>query len=259
MCGAAFREWKLGADGNLHIQFLAVGQGDSALMTGPKGTTVLIDGGPDWSTLEALGQYLPFLKRRIDLLVLSHPNLDHLLSFPEVLKRYSVGGIVMSGVESSLPRYRKIFDLASMHSIPIITVSAGQSIEIEEGVTMDILWPPKKMPKGFTNNENNASIVLMLRYGDRRALFTGDIEKPTEETLVRAHADLKADILKIAHHGSRTSSTEPFLRAVRPSIAVISVGENSYGHPREEVISRLLRMNTDVRRTDREGTIEVIW
>ncbi len=259
MCGAAFREWKLGADGNLHIQFLAVGQGDSALMTGPKGTTVLIDGGPDWSTLEALGQYLPFLKRRIDLLVLSHPNLDHLLSFPEVLKRYSVGGIVMSGVESSLPRYRKIFDLASMHSIPIITVSAGQSIEIEEGVTMDILWPPKKMPKGFTNNENNASIVLMLRYGDRRALFTGDIEKPTEETLVRAHADLKADILKIAHHGSRTSSTEPFLRAVRPSIAVISVGENSYGHPRKEVISRLLRMNTDVRRTDREGTIEVIW
>ena len=259
VCGTAFREWTFGADGDLHIRFLAVGQGDSTLITAPKGTTVLIDGGPDWSTLESLGQHLPFLKRKVDLLVLSHPNLDHLLSCPEVLKRYSVGGIVMSGAENSLPRYRKIFDLAAKHSIPIITVSAGQSIEVEEGVRMDILWPPKKMPKGFTKNENDASVVLMLRYGERRALFTGDIEKPTEETLVRADADLKADILKVAHHGSRTSSTEPFLRAVRPSLAVISVGENSYGHPREEVINRLLRMNIDVRRTDREGTIEVIW
>lgn len=124
---------------------------------------------------------------------------------------------------------------------------------------MDVLWPPKKMPKGFAKNENNTSIVLLLRYGHHRALFTGDIEKPTEETLVRAQADLKADILKVAHHGSRTSSTESFLRAVRPSLAVISVGENSYGHPREEVVSRLLHMNIDVRRTDREGTIEVIW
>lgn len=257
--GLTIREWTLLPDGNMHLRFLSVGQGDSAMISTPEGKTIVIDGGPDWSTLEELGKHLPFFSRRIDLLVLSHPNLDHLLSFPEILRRYKVGGILMSGVEDALPRYGEIFALAEQNGIPIIAVSAGQSIEVEDNVTMAILWPPKTMPKGFTKNDNDASVVVMLKYKDQRALFTGDIEKPAEETLVRAHADLKADILKVAHHGSKTSNADAFLRAVSPSLAVISVGKNSYGHPRPEILERLKSMGVETHRTDLEGTIEVSW
>lgn len=257
--GLAMREWSLHPDGRLHLRFLAVGQGDSALVLTPEGKSIVIDGGPDWSTLEELGNYLPFLHRRIDLLVLSHPNLDHLLSFPEILKRYSVGGIVMAGTENSLPRYQEIFALAERNAVPMFMVSAGQMIAIEQNVTMNILWPPKIMPKGFSKNDNNQSVVLMLTYNSHRALFTGDEEHQVEETLVRSHADLKADILKVAHHGSRTSSTDAFLRAVHPSLAVISVGKNSYGHPRPEVLKLLKDAGAEIHRTDEEGTIEVVW
>ncbi len=257
--GLSMREWSLYPDGHLHLHFLAVGQGDSALIVTPEGKSIVIDGGPDWSTLEGLGKYRPFLNRHIDLLVLSHPNLDHLLSFPEILKRYSVGGIALSGAENSLPRYREIFALAAKNAVPIITVSAGQTVNIEKGVNMNILWPPKPMPKGFPKNDNDQSVVLMLTYNGHRALFTGDEEHQVEETLVRSHTDLQANILKVAHHGSRTSSSTGFLLAVHPSLAVISVGENTYGHPRPEIVKRLEAMGAEVRRTDEDGTVEVVW
>lgn len=253
------REWSLQPDGRLHLRFLDVGQGDSALLTTPSGKTMLIDGGPDWSTLEEIGKYLPFFDRHIDLLQLSHPNLDHLLSFPEILKRYDVGGILLAGTPNPLPRYNALFALAETNHVPVIMVSAGKTIDLGDGVSIRILWPPSTMPKGFPKNDNNTSVVFMLEYNDHRALFTGDEEHQVEETLVRSHADLKADILKVAHHGSRTSSTDAFLRAVHPSLAIISVGENSYGHPRKEVLDALAKIGAEVRRTDEVGTIEIVW
>ena len=254
-----FREWMLRPDGKLHLRFLDVGQGDSALLVTPSGKTIVIDGGPDWSTLEDFGIYLPFFRRRIDLLVLSHPNLDHLLSFPEILKRYDVGAIAMAETPNPLPRYNEIFSLANTHRVPLLTLFAGKTIDLGDGARMNVLWPPSAMPKGFPKNDNDASVVFMLEYKNHRALFTGDEEHQVEETLVRSHADLRADILKVAHHGSRTSSTDAFLRAVRPSIAIISVGENTYGHPRPEVLNALERAGAEVRRTDREGTMEIVW
>lgn len=255
----ALREWNLQEDGRLHLRFLDVGQGDSALITTPGGKTILVDGGPDWSTLESLGEFLPFFRRRIDLLQLSHPNLDHLLSFPEILKRYDVGGILVAEVDHSLPRYNEIFALAAQRAIPVIRVYAGKTFDLGDGMTMRILWPPKRMPAGFSKETNNTSVVFMLEYQDKRALFTGDAEKQVEETLVRSRIDLRADILKVGHHGSLTSSTTAFLRAVRPKIAVLSVGKNSYGHPRPEVLETLRKVGAEVRRTDTEGTIEIIW
>ena len=254
------REWHLSPDGHLHLRFLDVGQGDSALITTPGGNIIVIDGGPDWSTLEGLGVFLPFLNRHIDLLLLSHPNLDHLLSFPEILKRYSVGAIAFTGIENSLPRYNEILALAKEKNIPLLLVSAGQSIDLGDGAHLEILWPPKNIPEKFPKSDNDTSMVAMLKYGSHRALFTGDEERPVEETLVRAHADLKADILKVPHHGSRTSSSTGFLLAVHPSLAIISVGaNNSYGHPRQEVIDRLKRLGAEVKRTDESGTVEVVW
>lgn len=259
LAGLSVREYTLMPDGALHLRFLSVGQGDSALITTPDGKTVVIDGGPDWSTLESLGKYLPFFDRSIDLLVLSHPNLDHLLSLPEIVKRYKVSGIVIAESSNTQPRYRKLLNLARAKSIPVLTVAAGQSIDLGNEAKMHILWPPKTMPKGFPKDENNRSIVAMLSYKNHRALFTGDEEFQVEETLVRAHADLKADILKVAHHGSRTSSSTGFLLAVRPSLAIISVGRNIYGHPRPEVVKRLKQASAEVWRTDERGMLEVVW
>ncbi len=255
----ALREWNLQPDQHLHIRFFDVGQGDSALITTPGGKTVLIDGGPDWSTLQELGTSLPFFKRRIDLLQLSHPNLDHLVSFPEILRRYEVGGVLLSGVDHSLPRYNEVFALAKKHAVPIVRVSAGNTVDLGDGVTLRILWPPERMPVGFSREANNASVVFMLEYLGKRALFTGDAEKPVEETLVRSHLNLKADLLKVSHHGSLTSSTTAFLKAVSPALAVISVGKNSYGHPRPEVLAALQRVGAEIRRTDEEGTIDIVW
>ena len=254
------REHSLSADGRLHVRFFDVGQGDSALITTPSGRTMLIDGGPDWSTLEELGNVLPFFQRHIDLLMLSHPNMDHLLSFPEILKRYSVGMIVVSGVQNSPVRYNELLARARDQHIPILIVSAGHIIRLGDGAVLRILWPPAKMPTGFPKNDNDTSVVAMLEYAGHRALFTGDEERPVEETLVRAHADLRADILKVAHHGSRTSSATGFLLAVHPSLAIISVGaHNSYGHPRQEVVDRLRKFGATVKRTDQDGTVEVVW
>lgn len=253
------REWSLQADGKLHIRFLSVGQGDSALITTPSGKIIVIDGGPDWSTLEDLGKYLPFFRRRIDLLMLSHPNLDHLASFPEILKRYRVGMIAMTGIGNTLPKYNQIFALSETQSIPILRMSAGKTLELGDGVLLTILWPPEKMPSGFTKNVNDTSVVARLEYKNHRVLFTGDMERPAEETLVRAHADLNADILKVPHHGSRTSSSTGFLLAIHPSLAVISVGENSHGHPRPEIIDRLRAVGAEVKRTDEDGMVEVVW
>ncbi len=254
------REWMLRPDGRLHIRFLDVGQGDSALITTPSGRTIVIDGGPDWSTLEGLGTYLPFLNRHIDLLMISHPNLDHLLSFPEILRRYSVGSIAMTEVPGTLAQYNEIISIAQEKNIPILKIYAGRTIDLGDDAKLVILWPPAVMPKGFTKELNETSVVARLEYAGHRALFTGDLERSAEETLVRAHADLKADVLKVGHHGSKTSTSTGFLLAVRPSLAVISVGaNNSYGHPNQGILDRLIKAGITVRRTDRSGMVKVTW
>lgn len=259
IAAVAVREWHLAPDGHLHIRFLAVGQGDSAVITTPSGRIIVIDGGPDWSTVEGLGRFLPFFRRRIDLLMLSHPNADHVVSFPEILKRYSVGVIVMTGVDHALPRYHQMFAIAGREGIPIILAFAGRTLDLGDSAMLTLLWPPEVMPPGFTKNVNDTSVVARLDYRGHRALFTGDIERPTEETLVRAHVDLRSDVLKIPHHGSRTSSSTGFLLAVHPSLAVISVGENTYGHPRMDIIKRIKDLGIEVKRTDQNGTVEVVW
>ncbi len=253
------REMKLQADGHLHIRFLSVGQGDSALITTPSGKTVVIDGGPDWSTLEHLGKKLPFFDRSIDMLLLSHPNLDHLAAFPEVMKRFQIGVLATTEIDNALPKYNQMFVLAKEQETKLLRLSAGQTIDLGDGVILTILWPPSVMPPGFTKDSNNTSSVVRLDYNNHRALFTGDMERTAEMTLVTARADLRADVLKIGHHGSTTSTSMEFLHAVHPSLAVISVGDNSYGHPRAEILDRLKKFGAEVRRTDEDGTVEVTW
>ncbi len=256
----AFREWSLQPDGHTHFYFLDVGQGDSALIVTPSGKHIVMDGGPDWKALEGLGKYLPFFSRRIDLLTLSHPHLDHYASFPESLKRYDVKTLVISNVESHSPWIKRIRDTANARGTAIKEMHAGETIDLGDHLNMNLLWPPEKLDKSFTTDLNNTSLVFKLSDGIHRALLTGDAEEPVEATLLAAHVDLKADLLKAGHHGSKTSSSTGFLLAVHPNLAVVSVGVgNSFGHPNPGVMKRYETLGIPTRRTDQEGTIEVVW
>jgi competence protein ComEC len=255
----AWREASLLPDGRLRVKFLDVGQGDAALILTPSGRRILIDGGPDWRALSHLGDALPFFDRRIDVLVLTHPHLDHLASFPEVLKRYPVGTVLMAGTPYALGRYQAMLELMQEKGVPAIGPEAGV-IRVESGVTLTVLWPPPGTFGASVKNVNTASVTAMLEYRGTRVLFAGDMEEDVERELLLRGTDVRADVLKVAHHGSRGSSTAAFLRAVGASVAVISSGSgNTFGHPRPEALRRLSDAGMEIRRTDLEGTVEFAW
>ncbi len=255
----AARERTLLPDGRMQAVFLDVGQGDSALLTFPDGTRMLIDGGPDWTTLEALGSRLPFFDRSVDVVLLSHPNSDHMVSLPEVLRRYRVRTLITAGTPFDSGLYHALLSGALLRGVKLTAVEADSTIRIADAV-LTVLWPPVPRPHGMNKDVNNDSIVLRLEQGGKRILFTGDEESIVEKTLLAAGVDLRADILKIAHHGSVTSSSTGFLLAVHPKTAVISVGKkNPYGHPNPVILRRLQSLGIDVLRTDEEGDIVFVW
>lgn len=252
------REWTLLPDGKLHLHFLSIGQGDSTLITLPDHKQILIDGGVDWKPLEKLGAHVSFFDRSIDLLILTHDNADHLMALPEIAKRYRIRAILIGGYGAS-GRYTEILRRLETQGTKIVVATAGSTFTMDD-VRIEVLWPPSQAPSSLVRGFNDVSIVAKILYKNNSALFTGDIESVVEETLVRTRADLSATVLKVAHHGSRTSSTEAFLRRVHPDVAVISSGEgNRYGHPHPEIVERLQNMGIEVHRTDTEGDIEIVW
>lgn len=254
------REIFLLPDGKFHVYFLDVGQGDSTFVVLPEGTQILIDGGPDWSALEKIGTLMPFFDRSIDFVILSHPNLDHLASFPEVVRRYRIGALLLHGSPYELGSYTALLSGATARGVPVVRLAAGKDIDLSDDVHLETLWPPKEMPRGMSKDMNNQSLVQRLSYKGHSILLTGDMEKVVEDTLRAAGVDLRSDILKVPHHGSKSSSSTGFLLAVSPSVAVVSVGkENTYGHPNPGVLERLEAMGVIVHRTDLERTIELMW
>lgn len=253
------REYMLSAPGFLVVHFFDVGQGDGALLVSPSGRQIVIDGGLDFAELEGLGKTMPFFDRSIDLLVLSHPQLDHLRSFPELLRRYRIGAVLLTGVVYHLPHYEEFLALLKEQKIPIIVADPRRDLDLGDGLTLDVLWPPPVLfGKTLKADINNSSIALRARYHDHCILFTGDMEKREEDAILASGAELRCDVLKVAHHGSKTSTSSKFLAAVQPQLAVISVGKgNRYGHPSPEVLARLKTFHIPVRRTDEEGEIVV--
>lgn len=250
------REVLLQPDGNLHAYFFDIGQGDAALLVSPSGKQIVIDGGPDLSLLQHLGRTMPFLDRRIELLVLSHPNLDHLAAFPEILERYQVERVLLAGSEFPLPRYDAIIAKIEEQGISVIIADPEKDIDLGDGLLLDIAWPPV----GFVppDDINDASIVMRALYKDHAILFTGDIEELGENLLLQTGAEIDSDIIKVPHHGSKTSSSTGFLLAVTPDLAVISASrENSYGHPHPEVVERYRHFGILVRITAEEGTVHL--
>lgn len=237
------------------VKFFDVGQGDSALLTSPSGKTVLIDGGPDLSALEALGNALPLSAKSIDLLILSHPDPDHFTAFPEVLRRFKVGALLLPAIENDEEPYRALLAIAREEGVPLVAADPKQDIDLKDGVMLDILWPPSPVPP---MEDNDASVIVRVSHGTGSILFTGDLSIKGEEILLASGIDVSADVLKIGHHGSRFSSSDAFLAAVHPRLAVISVGkENHYGHPNPEALGRLEQAGIPVRTTMEEGEINL--
>lgn len=254
------RELRLLPDGRLHAYFLDVGQGDSILLVTPTGKQILVDGGPDLATLEHLGRFLPFFDRSLDLVVMTHPNLDHLAVFPEVLRRYRVDRFLFTGVAFKLPRYDAILAELRESGTQISLADPAMDIDMGDGVTLDIIWPPKDFFGQEFSEVNNTAIVLRVLHASGSILLTSDIEEKAEEAILTTGVDLRSTVLKVAHHGSKTSSSTGFLLAVRPSLAVISLGaENTYGHPHAVTLDRFKVLGIPVRRTDWEGTVEVTF
>jgi competence protein ComEC len=256
----AIHEWQRWPDGRLHVTFLDIGQGDSAFVVTPSGKQILIDGGRDDALLRELGKRMPLFDRTIDLLVMSHPQLDHMFAFPDVIRRYRVRRVLMTGVPYALPRYYEFLRLVREKKIPVWMADPRHDIRLEDGVTLDILWPPPIAAGQGPGDVNNSSIVLRVEYGTGSALFTGDMEEEEEHALLASGQDVSATILKVGHHGSKTSSGTGFLMAVGPRVAVISCGRgNSYGHPHPMILKRFETLGIPVRVTAEEGSVHLSW
>ena len=249
-------------DGKLHVSFLDVGQGDAVLIQTPNGQNILIDGGPDPQKINLeLSKKLPFWDRTIDLVVCTQPQADHVTGLVDVLQRYKVKQVLESGVSYNSSIYQEWLRLVEDKGIEYNIARAGQEIDLGGGITMKILNPPPEFFQGTSCDVDNNGVVLKLTWHKVSFLFTADIREEAEFELIVQRANLKSTVLKIAHHGSETSTSQQFLAAVDPELAVISVGaDNRFGHPSPEVVERLIdRLGEDnVYRTDDDGTIEFI-
>lgn len=252
-------------DGKLHIWVLDVGQGDSILLRTPQGYTALIDGGPaPTAMLDALGKRLPFWQRNLDLVVLTHPNADHLAGLTALVGRYNIGQLLETEFTPTTSLEAAWSNMVDQTVIPTRYAYRGEKISFdgEPGLSLYVLSPgtPDAAQEGSGGDINNTSVVLKLTYGNCGALLEGDAQQEAEASMLAQQSSLlPSPILKVSHHGSSTSSTLPFLAAVRPKAAIISVGAgNPYGHPAAQTLQSLQAEGAAIYRTDLNGTVEVI-
>ncbi len=263
--------YKLQDDAYLKVAFLDIGQGDAIFIESPSGVQVLMDGGPSGPlVLRQLASVMPFYDRRIDMIMATHPDTDHIGGLTDVLKRYEVGRVVRPGVQHDASAIDSLLlEVAKEKSSRVVETLArrAQVYDLGEGkagrVELHILFPDRNVSGLETNM---ASIVARLTYGETSVLLTGDSPIAIEEYLVNLDGStslttggnrLKSDILKLGHHGSKTSSSDAFLGFVNPQWAIISAGkDNKYGHPHKEVLDKLKRFAIPTLSTIDRGTIE---
>jgi len=236
------------------IIFLDVGQGDAILIQ-EGWTQILIDGGNGQEIMNRLGEFMPMGDRKIELMVATHPDEDHMGGLIKVLSFYEVGEILESGIACDKDLCKKWEELIAADNISVVDVELGREIKLGDDVDITVLYPFEEITDEEYKNTNDASLVLKAVVEDRKYLLTGDTEGKVEQELVASNLDLSADVLKVSHHGSKNATSAEFLLAVSPKQAVISVGENSYGHPTEEVLNRLSNMNIEIFRTDEDGSV----
>jgi competence protein ComEC len=243
-------------DEQLHLVFCDVGEGDSILIFRGK-TQILIDGGPNQAVLTCLSHHLPFYDREIEMIVATHPDADHITGLIDVIERYDVKQFVLNSVGKDSGVYQKFKEAVLAEESPIFFPEEGDEVDLAS-IKLQVLWPSSQAKvlgtTTMAGEVNETSVVLQLSYGDFDVLLPADISSQVESQL-----DLKdVEVLKVAHHGSRYSTSDDFLLKITPELAVISVGKNSFGHPTKEVLNKLTGLGIKTMRTDEEGEIEVI-
>jgi len=243
-------------DGKLHFWALDVGQGDAILLVLPDGNKVLVDGGADDKVVQRLAEVLPFYDRTIELVILTHPHPDHMIGLIEVIKRYDVGRLVMTGIKYDYPGYDAFLETVAKKQVPVLFADGKKDLKFGE-VILDFLFPLAPIQGQYFGNVNNSSIVFRVLYGNNAFILQGDLEKEGEAQLAASGLDLRASVIKVGHHGSRTASSDDYLAKVLADFAVISCGAgNRYNHPHIETMRALKKYRVKVRRTDLDGTVE---
>ena len=245
----------------LEVNFFDVGQGDAIFIETPQRYQILIDGGPSSIILEKLSKEMPFWDRSIDLIILTHPEKDHLAGLIEVLKKYRVENILWTGVIRDTSGYQEWVRLIKNEKTKIKIAQAGQKVKWQRTVLdhFEVLYPFKSLEGQEFNDSNNTSIIAKLICGKNSFLFTGDAYKSVERELIDKKVGIDSNVLKVGHHGSKTSSAEEFIKEVSPEIAVIQVGQdNPYGHPHPETLETLTKYGIKILRTDKDGDIKIL-
>jgi len=241
--------------GTLLVDVLDVGQGDAIFIQSPEGKTVLIDAGPRKANVVAE------LRARgvtgLDLVVATHPHSDHIGGMEQIVNEFPIGTYMDSGQSHTTATYRDVMEAVEEQGVPYVRAEKGQRIQLGSEAVLWVLWPGKLYLSGTRSDHNSNSVVLRLEHQGHCVLLIGDAEAETEQRLL-AQRPAPCEVLKVAHHGGAHSTTGRFLGAFQPRIALISVGNNGWGHPTEETLGRLARRSIEVHRTDQAGTIRVL-
>lgn len=253
--------WQARAPESLEVNFFNVGHGDAIFIRTPNDQRILIDGGLGSQVIQKLGQHLPFFDRRIDIVVLTHPHPDHITGLISVIKRYQVGKIFYTDVKTQEELFTIFKNEALAKNVPLVKVDKITSQTLNGEVVLNFLYPDHDLNQEIIEEKdiNNTSIVFKLIYKKSSFLFVGDAGEEEEKGLIVSGQNLKAEVLKIGHHGSNTSSSQEFIQAVSPQFAVITCGENyNLSHPSLRVIRRLERVRAKIYRTDQAGDIKIL-
>jgi competence protein ComEC len=244
-------------DEKFHLYFLNVDQGDGILIKTPQSHYILVDGGPMNFVLQELGEVLPFFEREIDFMVLTHPHSDHIEGLIEVLKRYKVNNVLLTGVNVFDNEYKEFLKEIRVQNIRIFIAESKTDFVFGE-VKMDIIYPFKEIIGQNFANINDSSVGMRISYKDKNIVLLGDLEAVVEKELVKTDLSYNVDIYKASHHGSKTSSSLEFLKRLRPKTVVIQVGENNkFKHPSPETLNSFKELGiTKILRTDMDGRIE---
>ncbi len=258
---------------DLRVVFCDVGQGDAELIIW-KSVQVLIDGGPSGEgVMGCLADHVPFWDRKIEMVVNTHPQKDHLGGLDEVVGRYEIGLLVANGVNGTGKDFTRLVQAVRERGIKVHIPKAGEVFKLGK-LEFKVLWPEEKegnlaavwYGKGdakvlgeYSGDVNQISVVMRLSFGEFTAMFTGDLGEKEEQALLRMGVIMPVQVLKVAHHGSKYSSSEDFVKAVRPRLAVVEVGKNnSYGHPSGDVTKRFDVVGSRVLRTDNDGDVVIV-
>lgn len=239
----------------LVVAFLDVGQGDAIYIEAPNGNQLLIDGGPNGAVLRELGRVMPFFDRSIDVVIETHPDADHIGGLSDVFSRFDISYFLEPGIQNDTIQTKELLSkVKEERGVTSVYARRGMLVDLGGGATLSILFPDRDVT---TIETNTGSVVARLDYGDISVLLTGDSPTSIETYLVSLDArSLDSDLLKLGHHGSRTSSSKSFIEAVSPQIAIISAGkDNRYGHPHREVLDTLNELHISYLSTAEMGTI----